>query len=256
MKPTVSKHSSTKIASEQGTSQSDRATLSLREMLVQGRFRLGERMREVPLAKELGVSRIPLRLALERLAHEGFVEMRPTRGFVARQFDIADICDAIDLRGTIEGMAARYAAERNTRREELTTLRETHEQMAALVRKTALTLELVSEYITLNSRFHGEVMRLSQSRQLQRALDQICCLPFASPNAFLRRQYLAPESRELFLMSVEHHRAIIEAITFREGARAEDLAREHARIARRNLESALANKGIGEVVPGLQLIKL
>ncbi len=255
MKRTTPYSSPNTATPDQATSQSERATLTLREMLVQGRFLPGERLREVPLAKELGVSRIPLRLALERLAHEGFVDTRPTRGFTARQFDIADISDAIDLRGAIEGMAARFAAERNVRTEELATLRSTHEKMAELVRNGKLTLELVSEYIALNAEFHAEVLRLSGSRQLQRALDQICCLPFASPNAFLRRQYLAPESRDLFQMSVEHHRAIVEAIEFREGARAESLAREHARIARRNLESALANKTLGEV-PGLQLIKL
>ena len=57
-----------KPSAEQATSQSERATLALREMLAQGHFRPGERMREVPLAKQLGISRIPLRLALERLA--------------------------------------------------------------------------------------------------------------------------------------------------------------------------------------------
>src|SRR5690349_19545726 len=96
----------------EGTSQTARATLALREMLVQGQFKPGERMSEIPLAKQLGVSRIPLRLALERLAHEGFLEIRPTRGFIAQQFSIADIYDAVELRGSIEGMAARFAAER------------------------------------------------------------------------------------------------------------------------------------------------
>src|ERR1700749_1570926 len=64
------------------SSQTARATLALREMLVQGLFRPGERIREVPLAAKLQVSRIPLHLALERLAHEGFLEVHPRRGFV------------------------------------------------------------------------------------------------------------------------------------------------------------------------------
>ncbi|MFM2126302.1 MAG: hypothetical protein RL328_2753 [Acidobacteriota bacterium] len=241
---------------DQATSQSERATLALREMLAQGHFRPGERMREVPLAKQLGVSRIPLRLALERLAHEGFLEMRSTRGFVAQQFEISDIHDSIDLRGAIEGMAARFAAERRTGKEELATLWSVHRQMAKLIRNRKLTLECLSEYITLNSQFHDEVLRLARSRRLQRALEQACCLPFASPNAFVRRQYLEPESQELFLISVEHHRAIAEAIELGESARAENIAREHARLARRNLDSALATRGAADAVPGLKLIKL
>jgi GntR family transcriptional regulator of vanillate catabolism len=78
-------------------SQTARATLALREMLVNGRFRPGERIREVPLAAQLNVSRIPLRLALERLAHEGFLVMRSTRGFVVQRFSTDDIYDAMNF---------------------------------------------------------------------------------------------------------------------------------------------------------------
>ena len=88
------------------SSQTARATLALREMLVKGQFRPGERIREVPLAAQLQVSRIPLHLALERLAHEGFLEARPTRGFVVQQFSTEDIYDAIELRGLLEGAAS------------------------------------------------------------------------------------------------------------------------------------------------------
>jgi len=230
--------------------------MALREMLVQGLFLPGERMREVPLAKQLGISRIPLRLALEGLAHEGFVEKRATRGFVAQQFSISEIYDAIDLRGVLEGMAAKLAAERIRDTGQLATLKSLHEGMATLIRRRDLTLESVAGYIDLNAKFHSEILSLSCSQRLRRAIDQICSLPFASTSAFLQRQYLAPESHELFLISVEHHRAIVEAITAREGARAESVAREHARVARRNLESALKHQDIGESVPGLQLIKL
>lgn len=250
------KSRSNSTPAEQGTSQTARATLALREMLVQGAFRPGERMREVPLSKQLGVSRIPLRLALERLAHEGFLEMRATRGFLAQQFEISDIYDAIDLRGVLEGMAARLAAERGHPAAELDTLRSLHETMARVVRRSKLTLDSVAEYIGLNGQFHAEVLRLSHSRRLARAMEQICSLPFASPSAFLRRHYVAPESHDLFLISVEHHRAILEAITLREGARADSVSREHARVARRNLESALENRRLGETVPGLKLIRL
>ncbi|MEP6962577.1 MAG: GntR family transcriptional regulator [Acidobacteriota bacterium] len=243
-------------SADQRTSQTARATLALRELLVQGHFPPGERVREVPLAEQLGVSRIPLRLALERLAHEGFLEMRPTRGFVAQQFSIADIYDAIDLRGVLEGMAARLAAERSPDTRDLTKLRTLHEEIAKVVRKKKLTLESVAEYIDGNSKFHAEILTLASSSRLRRAMDQICSLPFASPSAFLQRHYLAPESHELFLIAIDHHRAIVEAIAAREGARAESVAREHARVARRNLESAIQNQALGESVPGLKLIKL
>jgi len=186
------------LATDQGTSQTARATLALREMLVQGLFPPGERMREVPLAKQLGISRIPLRLALERLAHEGFLEIRATRGFVAQQFSISDIYDAIELRGLLEGMAAKLAAERVSDGGQLATLRTLHEEMTTLVRRRKLTLDSVAEYIDRNSKFHAEVLSLSNSGRLRRAMDQVCSLPFASASAFLQRHYLAPNLTNCF----------------------------------------------------------
>src|SRR5580658_4619320 len=124
------------------SSQTARAVLSLREMLVQGRFRPGERIREVPLAAELKVSRIPLHLALERLAHEGFLEIRPTRGFVVQRFSTDDSDDAIELRVLLEGAAARLASQRFKQASELATLEALSRDILTLVRRSKLTMEI------------------------------------------------------------------------------------------------------------------
>ena len=222
-------------------SQTARAALTLREMLVQGRFRPGEHIREVPLAAELKVSRIPLHLALERLAHEGFLEIRPTRGFVVQRFSTEDIYDAIELRGLLEGAAARLAAERFKHISELAPLQTTSHEILTLVRRTKLSMEAFNRYIDLNAQFHAALIDLSRSRMLRRAIQQACSLPFASPSAFLKRQYVSSDLRELFLISADQHCGIVDAIANREGMRAEILTREHARVARRNLEDALRN---------------
>jgi hypothetical protein len=65
-----------------------------------------------------------------------------------------------------------------------------------------------------------------------------------------------PESREILVIAQSHHRAILEALERRDGTRAEGVAREHARIARRNLEIAVANKDALDRIPGASLIKL
>ena len=241
---------------DRGASQTGRATLVLREMLLEGRFQPGERIREVPLAAELGVSRIPLRLVLERLAHEGLLVVRATRGFVVQRFSTADIYEAIELRGLLEGMAARLAAEKLTDPEEGAKLVALHQELVLLVGQRKLTLEFLEQYMDLNGRFHADILRLSQCRMLQRAMEHVCSLPFASPSAFVRRQYLAPRSWELFHIAIDQHQGIVDAITNREAARAETLAREHARVARRNLETALKNGEIAKFVPGMKLIKL
>ena len=223
-------------------SQTARATLALREMLVQGRFRPGERIREVPLAAELKVSRIPLHLALERLAHEGFLQIRATRGFVVQGFSTDDIYDAIELRGLLEGAAARLATERLRDPAELEPMREASHDIVNLVRNRKLTIEAFSRYIELNAKFHHALLTLSRSRMLARAVEQACSLPFASPSAFLNRQYIAPDLHEIFLISADQHCGIVDAIAHREGMRAEVLTREHARVARRNLENALKHR--------------
>jgi len=226
---------------DRSSSQAAKATLALREMLVQGRFRPGERLREVPLAAELQVSRIPLHLALERLAHEGFLQLRPTRGFVVQGFSPEDIRDAIELRGLLEGSAARLATERLLDDRELDPLRHASSEMLVLVRQRTLTLEAFNRYIELNAQFHSVLLDLARSRMLRRAIEHVCSLPFASPSAFLNRQYASPELRELFLIAADQHGLIVDAIANREGMRAEALTREHARVARRNLDEALKN---------------
>ena len=243
-------------AKTRGGSQTGRATLVLREMLLEGRFQPDERIREVPLAAELGVSRIPLRIVLERLAHEGLLAVRPTRGFVVQRFSTADIYEAIELRGLLEGMAARLAAERLEDPVEASELRDVQHELVLLVRRRKLTLECLEQYIDLNARFHAEILRLSQCRMLQRAMEHVCSLPFASPSAFVRRQYVAPESWELFHIAIDQHSGIVDAIANREAARAETLSREHARVARRNLESAVKNGEIAKFVPGMKLVEL
>ena len=240
----------------QSSSQTARATLALREMLVQGLFRPGERIREVPLAAQLEVSRIPLHLALERLAHEGFLQIRPTRGFVVQGFSTEDIYDAIELRGLLEGAAARLATERLQGRRELESMHETSREIVALVRRRKLTIETFSRYIELNAKFHSTLIDLSRSRMLRRAIEQACSLPFASPSAFLNRQYISSELHELFVISADQHCAIVDAIERREGMRAEVLMREHARVARRNLEDALKNREQLRGLAGAKLIHL
>jgi hypothetical protein len=89
--------------------QITKAVLRLRELIFNGRFSPGERMSELPLVELLGVSRTPLRLALAELEHEGLLRGLPAGGYVVREFTQGDVRDAIELRGVLEGTAARFA---------------------------------------------------------------------------------------------------------------------------------------------------
>src|SRR5215207_3770528 len=95
-----------------GSSQTVRAQVRLRELIVGGELPPGARIPELSLVERLGVSRTPVRAALLRLQEEGLLEGLPGGGFAVREFSETDIYDAIEVRGTLEGLAARLAAER------------------------------------------------------------------------------------------------------------------------------------------------
>lgn len=249
-------HKLTSLNGTGSSSQTARATLALREMLVEGRLRPGEKIREVPLAQELNISRIPLHLALERLANEGFLEVLPKRGFRVQSFSVDDINDSIELRGMLEGAAARMAAERLNDPRTLAPIEALSREILALVRRPKMTIDVFTRYIDLNARFHSILLDLAGSRMLRRAIERACCLPFASPSAFLKRQYISEDLRELFVISADQHCAIVEAIANREGMRAELIAREHARMARRNFEDAVRHRERIDELAGAKLVSL
>jgi GntR family transcriptional regulator, vanillate catabolism transcriptional regulator len=236
-------------------SQTTKATLGLRELLLNGAFKPRERVPELRLVEELGVSRTPLRIALMTLEHEGLLETLPGGGFVAREFTRADIDDAIELRGVLEGTAARLAAERLESEGELEPLRDCSRELDAVVH--APSIETFMEYVRLNEEFHHGFRELAKSPQLDRALEHVLALPFAPPSALLMAVHSAlPESWEILLVAQHQHHAIVDAIARREGARADAIAREHARIARRNLDIALENRHLLDRVPGSTLLRL
>jgi GntR family transcriptional regulator of vanillate catabolism len=231
-------------------SQTLRATLRLRELILDGELRGGERLSEIPLAERLGVSRTPLRLALAGLEHEGLLEPADGGGFAVCSFTRKDVEDAIDLRGVLEGTAARLAAERLEDPGELEAMQGCVAQIDTLVRPDRPAIDAFERYVELNERFHALLLALAKSRAVDAAYARVHSLPFASASAFVLLQSELPESHRILYLAHAHHRGILEAIELREGARAEALAREHARLARRNLDLALASRRL----PGSALI--
>jgi GntR family transcriptional regulator, vanillate catabolism transcriptional regulator len=234
-------------------SQTLRALLEMRDLLLRGAFRPGERLREVPLAARLNVSRTPLRLVLDRLEHEGLLTARPKGGFVASAFTVRELHDAIDVRGALEGMAARYAAERLESDVELSEVRICAQRIDRLLQHWR-GMESFFQYIRLNEQFHTDVLKLAKSPMLRRSVQRALALPFASPNSFVLTLAERKEGREILTTSQIHHRAILDAIGNREGARAEAAAREHSGLARTSLEMALRHKRLFTRVPGAPLI--
>ena len=100
----------------------------IKRRIIAGDYAPGERLVELQLAESLGVSRTPIRLAFEELTKDGLLERLPTRGFRVKSFNPKDLSDAIEVRGTLEGMAARLVAEQGADTQNLQVLRDCLEQ--------------------------------------------------------------------------------------------------------------------------------
>src|SRR6218665_3407536 len=121
-----------------GGSQSVRAQRQLRELILAGELAPGSRIAEVTLVERIGVSRTPIRAALQRLEQEGLLQPLPGGGYAVRVFSEREVADAIELRGTLEGLAARLAAERGAPPAQLDLAREALDQIDAVLRCPAL----------------------------------------------------------------------------------------------------------------------
>ena len=229
-----------------------RALIELRTLVLNGAFPQGSRLPETALADRLGLSRTPLRQAMDRLVDEGLLERIETGGWRVAQFTLDDILDAIELRGVLEGTAARLAAERGVSD---AAAREIEETLGDLDQALAAGALDFKAYVRLNARFHEQLAHLPGSPIIAREVERANRLPAASPTAFLQGQETIPDFRASLRRAQRQHRAIWEAIVAREGSRAEALAREHARLARTNLEYVMNDRpGLAAQVPGLKLV--
>src|SRR5262249_59008431 len=92
-------------------SLSESAYLSLRQAIHSGRFRPGDRIREAEIALWLGISRTPVRDALQRLEGDGLVTAAPRRGLVVTQIEPGQVAELYAVREVLEGLAGRLAAQ-------------------------------------------------------------------------------------------------------------------------------------------------
>jgi GntR family transcriptional regulator of vanillate catabolism len=239
---------------DRSVTQTVRAQLALRDLVLRGELNPGERVSELQMVERLGVSRTPVRMALVRLEEEGLLEAIPSGGFSVRTFSEKEVFEAIEIRGTLEGLAARLAAERGASRTDLRNAADCLNVMDEVVRRDKTEIDLL-RYVELNARFHDILIGMADSQTLARQLERVSALPFASPSALVPVHSRSPEMNHILNVAQDQHHCVLAAIERREGARAEAIMREHARIAHRNLERALTNQRDMDLVPGSVLIK-
>jgi GntR family transcriptional regulator, vanillate catabolism transcriptional regulator len=239
---------------EAGASQAVRAQLRLREMILAGELQSGARITELAIVEKLGVSRTPIREALMRLEQEGLLEALANGRYAVRTFSEQDVSDAIELRGTLEGLVARLAAERGAPALSLGEARLCLDAIDLLLGRRALDDEDFLGYVRLNQRFHALLGDMAGSGVIIRQLERVVSLPFASPSGFVVVQANSPQARDMLVVAQDQHRQVLDAIEQREGSRAESIMREHSRLAQRNLQKAMQSHDL-EQMPGVRLIR-
>jgi len=227
----------------------------LREMILLGKLEPNERIVEIPFAARLGVSRTPLRLALAELEKEGLLE-RLTRGYRVREFTMEEIADAIDVRGTLEGMAARIVAERGLPASVRAVIEGCITEGRALLESPEEGAVIAQGWAAMNARLHGAIVSAAGNSALEAALRQNDRIPLAASSAIT----FGANIYDLSLMRRAHedHESILEALVRGESARAESLLREHAYRSGVNKRILIQrmHRGQGEAtrVPWLKLV--
>ena len=215
----------------------------IKRRIIAGHYQPGERLVELQLVQELGVSRTPIRLAFEELAKDGLLERLPTRGFRVKSFNVKDFNDAIDVRGTLEGMAARLTAEHGIDAASMQILRDCLKQGDALLSQAAEPGNVLDprQWMVINAEFHNALLRAANNTPLFDAVALISKIPMAAATA-LSVQGVAPLLEYQFIARAhQDHHDLVSAIELREGARAETIMREHARKTRDNKQQLLAS---------------
>jgi len=206
---------------------------ALREAIIKGVLKPGERLMEIQLAEELGVSRTPVREAFRKLELEGFVVMVPRKGAYVAGISLKDIAAVFEVRAALEGLAAGLAAERITE-EELEELERILVQMAEIIEKGDL-----SGFVESDTRFHDVLYQTSRNQRLIQILSTL-----RDEIQRFRSVSLAYPGR--MKEALEEHRKIVEAIA----ARDEDLAKKVAIEHIENAETSLLNSVRGRLESG------
>ncbi len=216
-------------------SQQTQALVRVREMILRGELTPGQRVAEAPLAEMLGMSRTPIRQALPVLAQEGLLAEHEVRGYIVRGFSAADILDAIDLRGVMEGMAARRVAERGASMVLIEELRACLQEGDRILHKGYVDESDEATYAEMNASFHQMIAREAQSPMIEQALERNGRIPFAGPQALAFDKASLERMYGMLYYAHRQHHVIVDALERGEGARVESLMREHANPAKESL---------------------
>ncbi|MGU3492488.1 GntR family transcriptional regulator [Xanthobacteraceae bacterium A53D] len=208
----------------------------IRAAVLSGDLEPGSRLHEVRLSENLGVSRTPVRSALQSLASEGLLEYAPNRGYSVRRFHTSEIVDAYEIRAMLESLAARFAAERGLSDEERAAIERALEDGDRILAQDELGEEERIAYGAVNFVFHDTIHNASRCRMLGDMVRLCQSVPQSS-----HRNVVSFDHMDVRRRHDDHHR-IYDAILLCDAYRAEMLMREHVASVKTSLVRALSGR--------------
>lgn len=187
---------------------------TLREAIIVGELKPGERLMEVQLAEKMGVSRTPVREAIRKLELEGLVEMLPRKGAHVADLSVKDIMDVLEVRSTLDGLASSLSATRITE-DEVKELKHVQGQFINYVEKDNLQGSIKKDV-----EFHDIIYRSSRNDKLIQITSNL-----REQIQRFRVIYIKDYSstREL----IREHAEIVDAIAGRDPEAAQRAAQKH-----------------------------
>lgn len=219
---------SNNLADTESERAAEQAYRTIRDQILAGTLPGGHWLREADLAREIGVSRTPVRESLHRLAAEGLVLYQQNRGMQVQSWRIEDLEEIFDLRALLEPWGCGLAASSGLADvDELDRLAKGMDDAVSGARPDLATLT------DLNNRFHTNVLQASGNSRLEGLVDSIVRIPLVSRTFSLY-------SREDLARSLAHHHEIAQAIRSRDPDWAEAVMRAHIRAAWSSLRHKIA----------------
>lgn len=199
----------------------------LRESVMQGRFSPGTRLEEKQLAENLGVSRTPVRIALQSLAQEGLLIYNPHRGFQVRAFTRQEVIDAIDVRGRLEAYACELLATRGLDETRAAAIESNLEQTRAVVAQPRHTAADVALWAQLNQDFHQLLLEGSGNALVPALIAHMRTIPMASAGIIPTTTSNVDAVMDYVRDAVAMHALVFDSVRKRQPARAHALMLEH-----------------------------
>lgn len=191
---------------------------NLRTAILEGDLKAGQRLMEVQLAEQLGVSRTPIREAIRKLELEGLVVMLPRKGAYVANMSFKDLIDVLEIRATLEGLAASLAAERRND-EDVIKLEKVAKEFEEGVRNADIEVVLKKDV-----EFHENIFLMANNKKLYHLITSL----WEQVHRF-RVMYVS--NNEASLSLVDEHKRILDAIKNGDCELAKKYATEHIELA-------------------------